>query len=271
MPAVSVQFQSTHPVGGATRCNGRGAEDADNFNPRTPWGVRQQHDPGESTEAEISIHAPRGGCDDAMIEIAGLVSISIHAPRGGCDPMASKRNRIQELFQSTHPVGGATRWPAREIGYKSYFNPRTPWGVRPDGQQEKSDTRVISIHAPRGGCDRRRRWGDLVPGISIHAPRGGCDQNSLPVSKNSTISIHAPRGGCDSGIGCKRKAACNFNPRTPWGVRPLPPRWRQKKRRFQSTHPVGGATFVAGLPVLNIRISIHAPRGGCDVFFFLLR
>ena len=33
----------------------------------------------------ISIHAPRGGSDDAQARYNRLVDISIHAPRGGSD------------------------------------------------------------------------------------------------------------------------------------------------------------------------------------------
>ncbi len=34
------------------------------------------------------------------------------------------------------------------------FNPRTPCGVRLDGGAELCDAALISIHAPRVGCDR---------------------------------------------------------------------------------------------------------------------
>ena len=101
---------------------------------------------------------------------------------------------------------------------------------------------VISIHAPREGCDVRVRGGGGVAPISIHAPREGCDvglgdglmartfQSTHPVrgatfgnphrSLAERISIHAPREGCDGIFGGFRQLA-----------RP---------------------------------ISIHAPREGCD-------
>ena len=80
-------FQSTLPVGGATsreRCAKYGPH---YFNPRSPWGERlsgQRRWPA------------RGG-------------ISIHAPRGGSDGISPKGQRRRETFQSTLPVGGATR------------------------------------------------------------------------------------------------------------------------------------------------------------------
>ena len=56
-------FQSTHPVRGAT------------WAPQVPV-----------PKGEISIHAPREGCDLACGNMAGqYLVISIHAPREGCD------------------------------------------------------------------------------------------------------------------------------------------------------------------------------------------
>ena len=57
------------------------------FNPRSPWGERP------------SFHA----------SILANVLISIHAPRGGSDPLPGLLLRDPEIFQSTLPVGGATR------------------------------------------------------------------------------------------------------------------------------------------------------------------
>ncbi len=56
------------------------------------------------------------------------------------------------------------------------------------------------------------------------------------------ISIHAPRGGSDTGSAI---LADTF-------------------QTFQSTLPVGGATFSANRAVIVHNISIHAPRGGSD-------
>ena len=100
-------------------------------------------------------------------------------------------------FQSTHPVRGAT--------HESAISQRL---------------RMISIHAPREGCDRREadyfvdhvtfqsthpvrgattRVGreQRARGISIHAPREGCDLFSCVFARSLLISIHAPREGCD--------------------------------------------------------------------------
>ena len=100
-------------------------------------------------------------------------------------------------FQSTHPVRGAT---AIHTGHTGVL--------------------LISIHAPREGCDVERFLPVARHQISIHAPREGCDttrrllsgghlqfQSTHPVrgatstdllmSRRIGISIHAPREGCD--------------------------------------------------------------------------
>ena len=60
--SFSLGFQSTLPVGGATACTNHCQQ-----------------------KKKISIHAPRGGSDYALICDHFFRDISIHAPRGGSD------------------------------------------------------------------------------------------------------------------------------------------------------------------------------------------
>ena len=78
--------------------------------------------------------------------------------------------------------------------------------------------------------------------ISIHAPLAGCDDVDLGDDKESRISIHAPLAGCDlvDGTACMLLV------------------------RFQSTHPLRGATRLRNKVACNKPISIHAPLAGCD-------
>ena len=80
------------------------------------------------------------------------------------------------VFQSTHPVRGATV-EHTEITYGG----------------------AISIHAPREGCDLPPVAGEYASYISIHAPREGCDFEVGLLKPVEYISIHAPREGCDTG------------------------------------------------------------------------
>ena len=101
-------FQFTHPGRGAT-------VDSDSF----------------TLGAQVSIHAPREGCDSLSERIlvafggfqfthpgrgatlpirvhVGCINVSIHAPREGCDLFMDAHLKVQDKFQFTHPVRGAT-------------------------------------------------------------------------------------------------------------------------------------------------------------------
>ena len=56
----------------------------------------------------------------------------------------------------------------------------------------------------------------------------------------------------------------NFNPRTPRGVRLAAGKLLSINNTFQSTHPARGATYNFKKCIDNTKISIHAPREGCD-------
>ena len=71
--------------------------------------------------------------------------------------------------------------------------------------------------------------------------RGATNDSELTIT-NQTISIHAPHAGCDYRLWVHNLQNCNFNPRTPCGVRPPD-------------------CFLR--PMLPC-ISIHAPHAGCD-------
>ena len=106
---VNVIFQSTHPVWGATVVLGSLLDPDSDFNPRTPCGVRLDSSIWVTEHEVISIHAPRVGCDRALrTRRARIAVISIHAPRVGCDTKISPPVPSHAIFQSTHPVWGAT-------------------------------------------------------------------------------------------------------------------------------------------------------------------
>ena len=149
-------------------------------------------------------------------------SISIHAPRGGSDREFQAGNGIFLLFQSTLPVGGATRaWADRMLlEYISIHAPRG--GSDLLKLRKKIQISLFQSTLPVGGATTLIAFVRAAVRISIHAPRGGSDCKS-PEGRTgvASISIHAPRGGSDQGTG------------TTW----------QPSELFQSTLPVGGATF----------------------------
>ena len=134
---------------GARRAGAPPGSHRTDFNPRTPCGVRQ----GDAFLAvhaqEISIHAPRAGCDQHPGRAAQAGRISIHAPRAGCD---------------RHLCDGGVK--------ANDFNPRTPCGVRLPCRVQARHPRRISIHAPRAGCDPSGR--DHLPYTANFNPRTPC-------------------------------------------------------------------------------------------------
>ena len=171
------------------------------------------------------------------------VEVSIHAPREGCDKLSGEVEGHILAFQFTHPVRGATYALLLSVGsFRFQFtHPVRGATTLLEGYRPLNN---VSIHAPREGCDAcGALYGGARQHVSIHAPREGCDtawdteplldagfQFTHPVrgatrlykavSYLYDVSIHAPREGCDS-----TRAVI-----------------ARTKFRFQFTHPVRGAT-----------------------------
>ena len=167
------------------------------FNSRTPGGVRPSLRFLIVHLIQVSIHAPREGCDIIRVQLLCLVRfqfthpgrgatkrtvlsilyrvVSIHAPREGCDAVRRSVTAFCSCFNSRTP--GGVRLGRRDAAFRQYrFNSRTPGGVRRAGTLAVIHTIYVSIHAPREGCDSHSliRSCNLVR-VSIHAPREGCD------------------------------------------------------------------------------------------------
>ena len=163
---------------------------------------------------------------------------------------------------------GATGFKSLTFQSCIHFNPRTPCGVRRRLLVRRLGPLKISIHAPRVGCDGL--MGVPIPEVitfqSTHPVWGAthrCALHGVHESFQSThpvwgatrlspffghfygISIHAPRVGCDRGVQCGGSGHCDFNPRTPCGVRRRDIVRDLNALKFQSTHPVWGATHAA--------------------------
>ena len=145
------------------------------FNPRSPHGER----PNPSASLTISKY------------------ISIHAPRMGSDLLILRCLYLAPLFQSTLPAWGATLLILVIVICILDFNPRSPHGERPASRFHPSIDKIISIHAPRMGSDRR------------------CCYNIIPFDNFNPRSPHGERP--------MGKARCtkshDFNPRSPHGER----------------------------------------------------
>ena len=138
----------------------------------------------------------------------------------GATSIQINRDDVDAIFQSTHPVRGATRRTFPLTKKQSHFNPRTPCGVRQRNHQRNSKHKRISIHAPRAGCDLHVMYAGV--GHGHFNPRTPCGVRHL-VQEWFYGTTH-------------------FNPRTPCGVRRRYDAVYIDYLQFQSTHPVRGAT-----------------------------
>ena len=103
-----LQFQSTHPVWGATGYLWSEGINLIMISIHAPRVGCDFQETRRQCAHQISIHAPRVGCDTCESQPAGHQEISIHAPRVGCDRPRQTQRSTQSIFQSTHPVWGAT-------------------------------------------------------------------------------------------------------------------------------------------------------------------
>ena len=115
----------------------------------------------------------------------------------------------------------------------SYFNPRTPYGMRPkDPWQVAYDQTDFNPRTPYG---MRQKW------VRKHDTRRKF-QSTHPL-RDATMKYP------DSNL-----LVINFNPRTPYGMRLRKWKTGSEKKQFQSTHPLRDATDIEsakGHEVLN--------------------
>ncbi len=238
-----------------------------------------------SAVEHISIHAPHAGCD--LLESTPIFEPklfqSTHPMRG-----ATPRYLItpsSKLFQSTHPMRGATHlvpffrifYPISIHAPHAGCDPRRyphkrPYGISIHAPQAGCDpdgARVgillpISIHAPHAGCDFTQEDVDRIVNISIHAPHAGCDRDGARPAQNVHISIHAPHAGCDVAEVIIFTIVFKFQSTHP--MRGATPRFAHAVHLdLISIHaPHAGCDPIDVIPVIPILISIHAPHAGCD-------
>ena len=148
------RFQSTLPVGGATPSSRLCGFAYLQFQSTLPVGGATHRIGFSSGSQPISIHAPRGGSDLIFIPKTGVTSdFNPRSPWG--ERHCQFAGGLQtNLFQSTLPVGGATL-PSLVLLDSVLFQSTLPVGgaTLPHRLQYRPD--FISIHAPRGGSDRR--------------------------------------------------------------------------------------------------------------------
>ncbi len=183
------------------------------FNPRAPYGAR----PRMSARSH------------------GISSFNPRAPYGA-RPMRAAPTLQSRCFNP--------RASARLLEL-SCFNPRAPYGARlatylpPEHTEEFQSTRPV-----RGATydDWRAVYVDKFQSTR---PVRGATNGGITAQPQIDVSIHAPRTGRDQRRDHSTAADRCFNPRAPYGARPVKDEAFAALKPFQSTRPVRGATVPA--------------------------
>ena len=169
---------------------------------------------------------------------------STHPVRGATAQVGEDER--PKTFQSTHPVRGATPLSNYIIAYLQTFQSTHP-------------VRGATLYVQRFSCQF-----ELFQ--STHPVRGATPNLIKPSAELINFNPRTPCGVRPWSFSMIIKGILYFNPRTPCGVRriSIPSRHSTTRRKFQSTHPVRGATLDDFFNGGGLDISIHAPRAGCD-------
>ena len=124
------------------------------FNSRTPRGVRLERLIVGRRRITFQFTHPARGATFLCITPPLSRGVSIHAPREGCDPAELLLAVGAKGFNSRTPRGVRPSSPLPPPPNPISFNSRTPRGVRRLLAPYPTDPLLVSIHAPREGCDK---------------------------------------------------------------------------------------------------------------------
>ncbi len=171
---MTTVFQPTHPLRGATS-RGVSVTVVATISTHAPLAGCDEELSKALIKRLISTHAPLAGCDikHASLNETRQTFQPTHPLRGATVRIMSRGSSVG--FQPTHPLRGATSRYHQSPKHSqisthaplagcdlvifvpsstdSYFNPRTPCGVRHISLQRKLYKIAISTHAPLAGCD----------------------------------------------------------------------------------------------------------------------
>ena len=151
------------------------------FNPRAPYGARQQFKRSAMPGPCISIHAPHTGRDEFARIFSGLTpEFQSTRPIRGATAICAGYIYVIGAFQSTRPIRGATSGRLPAGIFTMHFNPRAPYGARRMCRSGSSGcAQNFNPRAPYGARPFLRDGNRLGRNaISIHAPHTGRDDYS---------------------------------------------------------------------------------------------
>ena len=190
------------------------------FNPRSPRGLRLSTEQAQLDPLEFQSTQPKRAATLDVKVIFPLVAISIHAAQEGCDPTAKPPATLPIYFNPRSPRG--LRHPATAVYSRStLFQSTQPKRAATSKRIRRRKSCGISIHAAQEGCDKEELFAKVRDGnFNPRSPRGLrlFDENYFKAMFG--ISIHAAQEGCDG----LYSITCTAS------------------RRFQSTQPKRAAT-----------------------------
>ena len=215
-PSTTATFQSTHPLRGATAGTGfepiaQGhfnprtpcgvrlnismiiASAVMYFNPRTPCGVRQKIQNHKDSAKYFNPRTPCGVRRCIHFDKFQPQTISIHAPLAGCDPRRKLLCNNKTVFQSTHPLRGATA-KMHKI-FCAFCDNRQFYRVSPSGVPS-----VGALFTYSRGLQRA--------GAGANLPVNGC---ALGLRAKSSASPQAGRSACSRSVRFYSRTSCRGN------------------------------------------------------------
>ena len=170
-----MSFQFTHPGKGATPTISPSNDATRCFNSRTPGGVRPaRHIQGWQPMA-VSIHAPREGCDRPRYLLnTFLGEFQFTHPGRGATIEQTMHNFQHSRFNSRTP-GGVRLTLIWDCSLSATFQFTHPGrGATDESTRARSDVGFQFTH-PGRGATLVRVFSVPASVVSIHAPREGCD------------------------------------------------------------------------------------------------
>ena len=192
-------------------------------------------------QAKISIHAPLAGCD-GLPAVPGQGRERHFNPRTPCGVRRTKSTRSfrRTVFQSTHPLRGATMATAFITSSAGFQSTHPLRGATFRIKKAPSRLRFQSTHPLRGATLHRPR----------HQPRHGHFNPRTPCGVRP-IYAH------------KSRSTKHFNPRTPCGVRPGEWITFEQAKKISIHAPLAGCDFAR--PPIKQVYDYFKPRTTCGV------
>ena len=149
---LAYQFQFTHPGRGATIKAQSISDLSTRFNSRTPGGVRLNRERISTMRLRFQFTHPGRGATDEESGITAIINVSIHAPREGCDSSPIVITLALVCFNSRTP-GGVRRLEILPCHRHWAFQFTHPGRGATLDRLCIRQASSVSIHAPREGCD----------------------------------------------------------------------------------------------------------------------